>query len=118
MTQTAITIDATVGGTDTNSYLTLIECDDLIHARPFHSKWDLITDDEEKNAALVWATRLLSDFTWTGLIASQTQKQAWPRSSVYDNDGREYLSTVYPEFLTVACSELAYYIATEARLAD
>lgn len=118
MAQTVITIDATIGGADTNSYLSLVDANDLIHQRPFHSNWDSITDDDEKNAALVWATRMLSHYEWKGSIASQDQKQAWPRSGIYDKDGRAQLITTYPEWLTTAFSELAFYIATEDRLSD
>jgi len=118
MAQATITIDATIGGADTNSYLSLADADNLIHQRPFHSAWDSITDDEEKNAALVWATRILSGYSWKGYIASQTQKQAWPRSGIYDKDGRAQSSLTYPEWLEIACSELAFNVATEDRLAD
>ncbi len=118
MAQTAIIIDATISGTATNSYLTLAEVNTLIHQKPFHSLWDDIADDEEKNAALIYATRTLSALRWKGEITSQTQKQAFPRSSLYDNDNRLYADTLYPEWLTVACAELAYYIATEDRYAD
>jgi len=118
MSQTAITIDATIGGTATNSFLTLAALNTLIHQKPFHTAWDSITDDEEKNAALVWATRTLSALRWKGVIADQDQKQAFPRDSLYDHDDRLYSSVAYPEWLTVACAELAFYIATEDRLAD
>jgi len=118
MPQSVIVIDATIGGTDTNSYLSLADANTLIHQRPFHSAWDDITDDDEKNAALVWATRILSSYSWKGSIASQTQKQSWPRSGIYDKDGRSQSSSTYPEWLEIVCSELAFYVATEDRLAD
>lgn len=118
MAQEAIIIDATIGGTDTNSFLTLVAADALIHARPFHDAWDAINDDDEKNAALVWATRVLSHYDWKGLIATQTQKLPWPRTGTYDNDAREYASDAYPEWLEVACAELAFFMATDDRLGD
>ena len=113
-----IVIDATIGGTDTNSYLSLARAEELIHARPFHSDWDAITDEDEKNAALVWATRILSHRDWVGVLAAQTQKQAWPRTGTYDLDGREYASDAYPEWLEVSCAELALIMIISDRLGD
>ena len=118
MAQSVITIDATVGGASTNSYLSLADAEILIHQRPFHTAWDKINDDDEKKAALIWATMILSHRTWLGSIVSDAQKQAHPRSGLYDFDGRLYADDEYPEWLTLACSELAYYLATEDRLND
>lgn len=113
-----IIIDATIGGTDTNSYISLVRAEELIHARPFHDEWDAITDEDIKNAALVWATRILSHRSWLGEIASDTQKQAWPRTGTYDLDGRKYASDAYPEWLEVACAELAFIMIASDRLGD
>lgn len=118
MAQSVITIDATIGGADTNSFLTLAEAETLIHQRPFHDAWDEINDDDEKKAALIWATTILSHKSWKGFIVSSDQKQAFPRDGLYDFDGRLYSSAVYPEWLKLACSELAFYVATEDRLSD
>lgn len=118
MSQTAITIDATVGGASSNSFLTLADANTLIHARPFHSDWDDITDDDVKNASLVWATRTLSRYRWKGNIVDTDQALPFPRSGLYDHDDRQYADDEIPEWLEFACSELAFIIATEDRTVD
>lgn len=118
MTWEAITIDNTVGGTGTNAYLTLAECEGYLHSRPFHSAWNEITDDNEKKAAIVWATRKLNEYRWSGFIADQSQALPFPRSGLYDYDSREYASDAYPEWLKIACSELAFFLATTNRMED
>ena len=118
MAQSVIVIDATVGGASTNSLLTLAETDERIHQKPFHDAWDTIADDDAKHAGMVWATRILCHYRWKGKIASQTQALSWPRSKVYDKDGREYADDDYPEWLKVAAAELTFYLVTEDRLAD
>jgi len=118
MAQPVIIIDDTIGGLATNSFLSLVDAEALVHQHPFHSSWDKIIDDDEKNAALVWSTRILSHYKWKGVLASQTQKLPWPRKEVYDLDNRELPSDQYPEWLLVACAELAFYLATEDRLGD
>ena len=118
MAQSVIVLDATVGGVASNSYITLAECDEYLHARPFHSKWDAITDDDEKKAAILWSTRILSHYGWVGAIADSAQALPWPRSGTYDKDNRLYVETALPEWLKVSCAELAYYLAVEDRLGD
>lgn len=118
MTWTTITIDATVGGASSNSFITLARANELIHARPNHDAWDSITDDEEKNAALVWATRILDAYKWLGYIASSDQALSFPRTGLYDNHGREFAGDAIPEWLEVATAELAFSVATDDRLTD
>ena len=118
MTWEVITLDETVGGASSNSYLTLAECDAYIHARPFHSSWDLVTDDDERKASILWATRKLSEYNWRGYIADTSQALPFPRTGLYDNDGRDYSSIAYPEWLKIACAELAFFMATEDRMSD
>ena len=121
MAQSVIVLDATVGGAETNTFVDLPEAETLIHQRPFHADWDAIAGsggDDIKSAALIWATRVLSHFTWVGTIATSTQKQAWPRKYTKDKDGRDYASDAYPEWLEVATTELAFFMATEDRLGD
>ena len=118
MAQEPIVIDATVGGADSNSFLTLAELDALVHARPFHAEYDSITDDEVKHAALIWATRTLCSYRWQGLIVSTDQKLSFPRSDLYDLESRVYASDALPDWLKFACSELAFIFATEDRTKD
>lgn len=113
-----ITLDSSVGGASSNAFLTLAECDAYIHSRPFHEAWDSITDENERKASILWATRKLSEYRWLGRIVSDSQALPFPRTGLYDNDGREYASDAYPEWLKIACAELAFFMATEDRMAD
>jgi hypothetical protein len=119
MAEEVVVIDATIGGETTNSYLTLIEAESYIHARPFHDAWDegSLTDNQ-KNAALIWATRILSHYSWTGSYVTEIQALPWPRDGVYNKDGKAYLTTAYPEWLKVSCAELALSLITSDRLGD
>ena len=118
MSESAVTIDATVGGASSNSFLTLAAAELLIHSRPFHSAWDDITVDDQKESALIHATRILNRYRWQGIIASTAQMLAFPRSSLYDYDGREYAADAIPAWLEEATAELAFIMATEDRLSD
>jgi len=118
MAQSVITLDVTISGTDTNSYLSLADAEVLLHERPFHGDWDKITEEDEKKAALIWATRILSHMQWKGYPTDIDQKQAFPRTGIYDLDQRDYPDDEYPDWLTVATSEIAFYIATDDRLSE
>ena len=118
MAQSIIVIDATVGGVSTNSFLSFERMEEIIHQRPFHDDWDKINDDDKKKAAMVWATLILSHRKWDGLIASDTQALPFPRSGLYDFNGREYASDSYPNWLEVATSELAFTAGTKDLLSD
>lgn len=118
MPQSVITIDATIGGDSTNSFLSLDDMETYIHQRPFHDLWDKITDDDEKKAALLWATTILSHLKWHGAIANTTQAQAFPRTGIYDFESREYASDAYPSWLILAFVELTFVAATKDILAD
>lgn len=56
----------------------------------------------QKEAALIWATNIFErSFSWQGAPTYVLAEQAlaWPRTGVYDKDGREFPPTVIPEDL-------------------
>lgn len=119
MADEPVVLDTTIGGATTNAYISLAEADSLIHARPFHDAWDdAQLNDDRKKGAIVWATRILSHYPWTGTYVSEDQALPWPRDGVYDHDGRAYPTDDYPEWLKVACAEIALAMTTTDRLAD
>jgi hypothetical protein len=89
----AITIDATVGGANANSYLTLaaaqalidgfVEDDDVV-------AWASATTDQ-KNRALASATQRLDRERFLGARATDTQALQWPRTGVRKPD--TYINT-------------------------
>jgi len=121
MPTSVITIIATPGAADANSYLTLADAETILHARPHHETvWDAgaLTDDQKK-AALVWATRIISQYHYKGSPTYETtQALPWPRIGVYDNDGREFDDATIPEWLEVATAELAFNMIASDRLSD
>jgi hypothetical protein len=113
------TIIATPGATNANSYCTMAEADAYHEAHLYASTWD-DAEDDNKIAALIWATRLLDEqVDWKGYITSMTQALRWPRSSVPDRDGRFYFDpTTIPTFLKNATAELARHLLTGDRTAE
>lgn len=106
----AITIIATPGGVDSNSYATLAEADTYLEAHLKADAWAAL-DDERKKAALVAATRSLENYKFGGLKAAGTQALGWPRTGVSDNDG--YTISGVPSRLKSAQFEYAIWELTE-----
>lgn len=132
-----ITIDATVGGANSNSYETLVEAQTYFDGRLPLSGWDNAAD---QNVLLVMSTRTLDALAqpfktlippqngepayyrirrqWTGAPASSTQKLAWPRTGMFDQNGNAIPSNVIPDALKWAESELAGQLGLEDRTLD
>lgn len=82
----ASTIDATVGGTASNSYVTMDEATTYFGDRLHKDAWAnaSVTD---KTAALLWATKIIdSRIYWAGNKADSLQALSWPRLLVPDPD--------------------------------
>lgn len=137
-------IDATVGGADANSYITLVDADAYFANRLHTSTWDALTDPQ-KEAALIWATRvieakinaywdkkelpndatirILSDiksdtkcyFVWNGNPSSSTQALSWPRTGMKSKTGFDLGDDVIPSQLKDFQCELALKLAAEDR---
>ena len=121
------TIVETVGAANANSYETLAESGTYFDERiPLPTPW--VASGDASIRALLTATRVLDAMMyphkvlrrhangtsyyytarqWTGLPASTTQRLAWPRIGMFDRNGNAILSTVIPQELKDAESELA-----------
>lgn len=106
----AITIIATPGGVDSNSYGSLAEADTYLEAHFEAEAWSAL-DDERKKAALVASTRYLENFRYGGQKATGSQALGWPRIGVSDYDG--YTITGVPAKLKGAQFEIAIWELTE-----
>ena len=106
----AITLIATEGAANANSYLTLAEADSYLEAHLDASFWAAL-DDEAKKAALISATRELDLIEYAGRKATQAQSLQWPRISVVDRDG--YTITGVPKLLKDATCEQVMHELTE-----
>jgi hypothetical protein len=116
----AITLDATVGGANANSYCTVADADD------YHSTLTQDLSDVWANAdkakMLMWATRLVDQhWKFIGQRVSSDQALEFPRKNVY-RDGVyfagdypvEYLSSsTIPAFLKNAVAEMARILSEE-----
>ena len=123
----AVTIDATAGGANANSYITLSEANTFVEAMIEStdvSKWTTATDDQ-KNRALYTATQRLDRERFIGARATNTQALQWPRTGVRKPDtyvntyatgfpfriSEDYFSeTEIPDQIKRAQIELAVYL--------
>ena len=84
----AVTIDATAGGANANSYITLAEADAFVEAMINStdvSKWSTGTDDN-RNRSLAAAAERLDRERFLGARATDTQARQWPRTGVRKPD--------------------------------
>jgi len=96
----AITI--TVG---TNSYVSADDADTYMTNRGSPAAWTAASNDA-KAAALIKATQYLDAvYSWRGCILSTAQALGWPRSNVWDDEGRNV--TGIPQRVKDATCELA-----------
>jgi len=114
----ACTLDAEIGGIDSNSYATIEEAD-TYHATILYSDaWDTATDDA-KCRALVSATRMLDTwFDWVGTVASSEQRLLWPRDGAYGPNGYLHTTDEIPELIIWATAEQARALLLSDRSAD
>jgi len=108
-----MSIDATVGGANANSYATLAEATAYQLTRTFATGWaDLDTDVQE--AALIEACRTINaSFVWTGSAVDDIQALSWPRTGMFTRNGFALPSTIIPQELKDAQSEYARLITVD-----
>ena len=102
------TLVATAGAANANSYITLADADQNHEDRPaVGTTWADATSDE-KNAALLFATKMLDSLVvWTGWVASETQSLLWPRTGMVYRNGYSVDTDVVPTELQEATAEFA-----------
>ena len=95
------------GYSNTNSYLEIVDADEIISNYGNSALWLAATDDA-KETALRQATRYLDlHYLWSGYKVAQDQALQWPRYEMYDEDGWLVDYTVIPNRLKEACAYLA-----------
>jgi len=108
----AVTVIATVGAPNANSYLTVAEADTYFESRLNSTAWTTASAGD-KDIAAVMATRTLDHWIdWDGDKADLIENQAlrWPRHSVYYRDGESIDNDIIPVFLKEITAELAMYL--------
>lgn len=105
----------------TNSYVTLIEANDYFLDRLDVEAWTQASDPL-KEQALVTATGVLDEMTWTGSAITDTQSLAFPRLGSYFDPrlGMSiYLDEDFiPDRITKATMELAYHFLNNDGILD
>lgn len=109
-------IDAEVGSSTANSYVTLAEANSYFNDRLHSEIWD---DADDNASALVTASKMLDWYIkWKGYRSSTTQSMLWPRTSVLRKDGTAVDTDIIPADVKVAVYELALSSIEEDRTAD
>ena len=113
------TLVATAGANNANTYATLVVADQYHEDRPpAGTTWSGATD-EEKNAALLWATKLLDSLVdWSGWVVDDVQVLLWPRSGMVYPSGYAVDSDSIPTELQEATAEYARQLLAKNRAED
>ena len=107
----AATIDATLKGENANSFVTLAEANAYFETVPSSSTWDDKTDDQ-KNRAIISATRWIDVLNFYGDRCSNNQALSWPRNN-YHVDRVELTCSAIPSDIKYATYELARALAND-----
>jgi hypothetical protein len=104
-----MSLDATAGGSSSDSYTTVAEADTYHDNHLYASDWtNATTSNKEK--ALKMATRILDEkIDWSGSKSTSSQALAWGRTDVTD-DGYIVGSSVIPTPVKNATSEFARHL--------
>ena len=78
-TPMAVTLDATLSGSTSNSYLTLITAEQIAANMPGGPDW-IAASADEKNLSLIQATRWLETLNYKGDRCKASQRLKWPRN--------------------------------------
>ena len=107
----AAVIVATLSGASANSYVTLAGANTYFETVPNSSTWTDKTDDQ-KNRALISATRWIDSLNYYGDRCDEDQALKWPRNN-YDVDGVELECSLIPNDVKYATYELARALAND-----
>ena len=107
----AATITATLSSATANSYVTLAEANTYFETVPDSTTWDDKTVDQ-KNRALIAATRWIDTFVFYGDRCDNGQALKFPRNN-YKVDDVELACTAIPNDIKYAQYELARALANE-----
>ena len=110
-----MTIDATEGGIDANSYITLADAKIYFSESLSVEAWDNATDDT-KDRALATATKRIDTNTFMGTRSTDTQALKFPRDGLDSHDGIEFTDGETPQQIKDAQCEIALALLSEISL--
>jgi len=106
-------LDATLGASDANSYVTITEANAYFIDRMHSSSWE---DVDNPSALLISASQMLDWYIkWKGTKTTTTQFMQWPRTGALRPDGTEIDDDVLPSEVKTATFELAFANITDDR---
>lgn len=103
-----VTVVATAGASNANSYLTVVAADDLANLYLGTLNWST-TSTDNKGRALIMATRYLDELSFIGEKAAATQALLWPRTSAECGDW-SFTSSEIPKPIKQATFDLAEHL--------
>lgn len=106
----APTLDATLAGASSNSYVDLAEAMAIAENIPGGDEWIAAVTADEKVYSLIAATALLETLQYRGTVCTTTQRLKWPREGV-DCEGRPFDCTAIPYKIKEAEVMLAIQMA-------
>jgi hypothetical protein len=106
-----VTVDATVGGANSNSFITVATGDALANNALDATAWTAASTDD-KGRAIINATLGLNPLDWVGTRATTTQALAWPRTDAEIN-GRPIADNEIPREVQQATFDLALALLEE-----
>lgn len=109
-----VTVVATAGAADANSYLTVAAADTLANLYLGTLNWASASTDN-KGRALIMATRYLDELSYVGSKASSTQALLWPRTEAECGDW-SYTSSEIPQPIKQATFDLAEYLLGDSNV--
>lgn len=112
------TIDASIGGTASNSYALIAEADTYFDGRLHATAWNTTASADDKIKAMITATDRIDREDYIGVRYTEEQRLKWPRSGAQDDDGQEILVTEIPRGVKDATYELALALLGSDLLAD
>lgn len=110
----------TAGSPTANAYISRAEADQYHEDRPaVGTTWSSATTDN-KDKAILWATRLLDDsFCWYGTVHVDTQRLLWPRAGLLKKNTWGALDhETIPEEIKFATAEFARQLLVADRAGD
>jgi hypothetical protein len=103
-----VTVVATAGASNANSYLSVAAADDLANLYLGTLNWASASTDN-KGRALIMATRYLDELSYVGSRASTTQSLLWPRTDAECGDW-SFTSNEIPQPIKQATFDLAEHL--------
>lgn len=109
-------LNAILGDSGQNSYVTVEEANAYFADRAYSSTWGSFVD---KEPLLILCSRMLDWYiNWKGLKKSDSQPMQWPRTKVILRSGNEFADDELPTEVKIATFELVLVSLEEDRTDD